>query len=805
MEQRRILLFLLFSMAIIIGWSRFVIPVLAPRPEPNAQQQVGADGEAAQDAEAEAEAAGAEQADAPQGGADTPPQVANADAADETDEGGDEPAGEPAAATLPNHPAQTVMLGSDDPDSGFFLAVVLDSQGAAVRSITFNDPRYCELDDRSKPLTIIGRDTKVWQPERLYLGLLISDGPEPIVVRVAEESPAAMAGVLPQDRLLEINDELVNGLDDVREVLKPLTTGDNVQLTVDRDGRDVVIDAQLTEPLTFGTHFYPIENQLQALNSDTSLIHWELVETERLGGAADGPVSKAVFRLRAPDDNCEVIKTYWLEHVAGTPEEIRSARDTNPAGYQIMCEIAIHNLTDAPLRTRYVLQGPVGVPLENRENARKLRDFKVGTFEEDGDFDSSTITAETLVEAEAENDFEYWTAPLRYVGLDTQYFSVLVVPQELQVETPYTTTVRPMVLQEDPDEENWSEISAQLESVDLRLLAGQEQSHVYKLYAGPKRQALLEPISQIKDINQETETAIPVGVDEVLDYGMFGFIAKAMLWLLNSLHSIDIPYAVAIICLTIIVRGCMFPLSRKQAISAQKMKELQPEINKLKDKYGKDKEKLAKAQMELFSKHNYNPFAGCLPIFLQLPIFIGLYTALNASVDLRMAPFLYIDNLAAPDALVPNFLGGIALPFLGRDLNLLPLIVVVLFIAQQKMFMPPPADEQAALQQKMMSYMMIFFGFMFYRMPAGLCLYFIASSLWGMGERKLLDLQKASAQSDDSGGETKSESKPMLAAALSRVANVAGAAGNGSPSQRSNKGSGGSSRSGSSKKRRSRR
>ena len=101
-----------------------------------------------------------------------------------------------------------------------------------------------------------------------------------------------------------------------------------------------------------------------------------------------------------------------------------------------------------------------------------------------------------------------------------------------------------------------------------------------------------------------------------------------------------------------------------------------------------------------------------------------------------MASFLWVDNLAAPDAL---FEMGFSIPFLGSDFNLLPLITVVLFYAQQKMFMPPPTTDEMAMQQKMMNFMMIFMGFLFYRVPAGLCVYFIASSAWGMSERKLLE------------------------------------------------------------------
>ena len=155
-----------------------------------------------------------------------------------------------------------------------------------------------------------------------------------------------------------------------------------------------------------------------------------------------------------------------------------------------------------------------------------------------------------------------------------------------------------------------------------------------------------------------------------------------------------------------------------------------------------------KAQQELFRKHNYNPLAGCLPVFLQLPIFLGLYRSLSVDVELRGAPLIsqsirWCSNLAAPDMLwhwqdvMPAFIAG-ANGWLGPYFNLLPCLTIGLFIWQQKMFMPPPTDEQAAMQQKVMQYMMIFMGVMFFKVASGLCLYFIASSLWGITERKLL-------------------------------------------------------------------
>jgi YidC/Oxa1 family membrane protein insertase len=194
----------------------------------------------------------------------------------------------------------------------------------------------------------------------------------------------------------------------------------------------------------------------------------------------------------------------------------------------------------------------------------------------------------------------------------------------------------------------------------------------------------------------------------------------------------------------------MFPLGRKQAMNAQKMQELQPEIKKIQEKYKKDMEARTKAQQELFRKHNYNPLSGCLVVFIQLPIFMGLYRSLMVDVELRDAPLIssairWCSNLAAPDMLcnwswfMPAWVNsGAGIFGLGPYFNILPVFTIVLFILQQKMFMPPAADEQAAMQQKIMKYMMVFMGLMFFKVASGLCLYFIASSLWGLAERKLL-------------------------------------------------------------------
>jgi len=230
-----------------------------------------------------------------------------------------------------------------------------------------------------------------------------------------------------------------------------------------------------------------------------------------------------------------------------------------------------------------------------------------------------------------------------------------------------------------------------------------------------------------------------------------------------------VNYGLAIIMLTLVVRMCMVPISRKAAKNAQMMQYLQPEMKKIAEKYKNDMEKRGKAQQDLFRKHNYNPFGGCLLMFLQLPIFLGLYRALAVDISLRDQPLIsgidfWCSDLAGPD----KFLNWSTwMPFfaeetgwLGPYLNVLPLITVVLFIIQQKLFTPPPTDEQQAMTQKMMSFMTIFIGFMFFKVPSGLCVYFITSSIWGIAERKLLPKPKLPDHLKPPGEEKGVKAKP---------------------------------------------
>ena len=297
--------------------------------------------------------------------------------------------------------------------------------------------------------------------------------------------------------------------------------------------------------------------------------------------------------------------------------------------------------------------------------------------------------------------------------------------------------------------------------------------HKYLLYNGPIKTMLLGQLKGQKSVPEElvqryTDT---LHLNTLTDYqsnGWLGSFSSSIYWtnllifftnlmhrILWAIHNVIPNYGICILLLTVLVRGLMFPISRKQALTSMKMQELAPELKKLQQKHKDDPRARTEEMMALYRKHGVNPLGSCWMLLLQMPIFMGLYYALQESVHFRLASFLWMPNLAAPDMLIhwgdkipwlsrPEDYGGFL--YLGPNFNLLPVLAVTLMIMQQKLMMPPPTDEQQAMQQKMMKWMMIFFGLLFYKVAAGLCLYFIASSLWGFAERRLLPKKKPTTE-----------------------------------------------------------
>ncbi len=238
-----------------------------------------------------------------------------------------------------------------------------------------------------------------------------------------------------------------------------------------------------------------------------------------------------------------------------------------------------------------------------------------------------------------------------------------------------------------------------------------------------------------------------VGYDRLVDYGRLGFLVRLFLGLLSFFEGFTRSYGIAIIILTFLVKLVLHPINRKNQsimMTQQKlMAKLQPQMQEIKERHKGDPLKTNREMQKLWQEHGLNPmrmFGGCLLIFIQLPIWIGLINTFSLALELRHRPFLWISDLTQPDRL---FELPFTVPYMGwGHFNLLPVLYVIVTIISQKM-MPKSADPQMQQQQKIMTFMMAMFGFIFYNFSAGLLIYFLTSALLGIAEQKIIKRELA--------------------------------------------------------------
>jgi YidC/Oxa1 family membrane protein insertase len=241
---------------------------------------------------------------------------------------------------------------------------------------------------------------------------------------------------------------------------------------------------------------------------------------------------------------------------------------------------------------------------------------------------------------------------------------------------------------------------------------GASASLASTLYVGPQDQRALE--------------AIAPGLELVVDYGWLTFIAKPLFWLLQFLHGLVGNWGWAIVLLTVLIKAAFYPLSAASYRSMAKMKEVTPRLMALREKYGDDKQKLNVAMMELYKTEKINPLGGCLPILVQIPVFIALYWVLLASVEMRNQPWmLWVKDLATPD---PWFI--------------LPVLMMATMWIQYKLNPTPPDPIQA----KVMAVMPFIFGVMFFMFPAGLVLYWLVNNILSIAQQWYVTRQIANAK-----------------------------------------------------------
>jgi len=290
---------------------------------------------------------------------------------------------------------------------------------------------------------------------------------------------------------------------------------------------------------------------------------------------------------------------------------------------------------------------------------------------------------------------------IQWTGYDGRYFIAALVPQDGEA-------TRVWLKQRD-------------HTVETMVLSpptgGRLASHL-DIYIGPKDVDTLEVVGH--------------SLSRAVELGYFGFIALPLLHGLKLSHQVTRNYGLDIILLTVVIKVLFIPLTRQSFKSMKEMQKLQPQMAKIREKFKEQPDQMNKEIMELYRRHKVNPLGGCLPMVLQIPVFIGLYNALSHAIELRHAPFfLWINDLSAPDRL-----GTLALPFVSPPgIPVMTLLMGASMFLQQWMS-PTAGDPQ---QQRVMMIMPLMFTFMFVSFPAGLTLYWLVNNVLTIGQQYMIN------------------------------------------------------------------
>jgi YidC/Oxa1 family membrane protein insertase len=307
---------------------------------------------------------------------------------------------------------------------------------------------------------------------------------------------------------------------------------------------------------------------------------------------------------------------------------------------------------------------------------------------------------------------EKFPGPIDWVAYTGQYFIMALLPVEL---TPNHAQLEAL----DTDTQM---VGITLIGPKITLQPGVQQQFNYKLYLGPKE------VNTLKAADPRLAKAV--------NFGWFDVIAQPLLVCLKFFYRYLHNYGVAIILLTLLIKLLFWPLTHKSYVSMRAMKKLQPKMQKIREKYKDDKEKMNQEVMQMYRTHKVNPVGGCLPMVLQIPVFFALYRLLYSSIAIRHAPFYWwINDLAAPD----RFPIGVQIPYLGDGLPILTVLMGVSMFIQQKMS-PTGGDPK---MEKMMMMMPVAFTVFFVNFPSGLVLYWLVNNVLSVGQQYYINKKVA--------------------------------------------------------------
>ncbi len=348
--------------------------------------------------------------------------------------------------------------------------------------------------------------------------------------------------------------------------------------------------------------------------------------------------------------------------------------------YYLDLEVALNNLSNQTIKDRLIIRG-VFTPFSNGSSYV---------------FRGPFYYTNHLEEVKLKDTLSEYIGSLKYLGYMDVYFLVALIPKE---DGNFRATFRK--ISEDIDEFIfWSD--------EFTLNPNEKKTFNFKIYLGPKK---------TEDLKKE----YPL-LTKSLYFGIFDFVAKPLLYLLKFFNQFTHNYGWAIVIITFLIRILFYPLNHMSFKSMKKMQELQPVFQKLREKYKEDPQTFQRELMNLYKTHKINPFSGCLPILIQIPVFIAFYKVLLMAIELRHASFiLWINDLSAPERL---YLGFLNIPWLGGIPVLTILMGISMFI-QQKLT-PTSMDPT---QEKLMLILPIFFTVLFINFPSGLVLYWFVNNI----------------------------------------------------------------------------
>jgi YidC/Oxa1 family membrane protein insertase len=311
--------------------------------------------------------------------------------------------------------------------------------------------------------------------------------------------------------------------------------------------------------------------------------------------------------------------------------------------------------------------------------------------------------------------------PVVWTAAQNQFFFVALIPKVPGTEISATkfTLPPPAVGAGAADSKtitNQFVIQVMVAQPGTNLAQGTAFEREFSIYAGPKEYRTLERIGA--DLKND--------VEKVMGFGWFGFFSKVLLLSMNGLHALGLSYGLAIIAITIIIKLLFWPLTQASTRSMKRMQTLQPQMKAIQEKFKDDPTKMNKKMMEFMRENKVSPLGGCLPLLLQIPVFIGFFQMVQSAIELRGATFLWACDLSRPDTI---------LSLAGLNVNPLPLLMGLTMFWQARL--TPPSPGMDPMQQKIAKYFPLIFLFLLYNYSAGLTLYWTVQNLLSIAQMKL--------------------------------------------------------------------